>query len=59
MVWYTILGVAVVLFIVWFIRTPIFRAHRRSARDPGEAGTRVQGRYAENGGSYYIDGPPK
>jgi hypothetical protein len=37
MVWYTIVTVAVLGFIVWFVRTPAFKAHRRGhGKVPGQ-----------------------
>jgi hypothetical protein len=60
MVWYTILAVAVIGFVVWFVRTPSFRAHRHGGgKDPGDAGTRVSGMYGEYGASYRREGPPR
>jgi hypothetical protein len=56
MVWYTILAVATVGFIIWLVRTPLFRAHLRGSKDPGDAGTRVDGKFPSNGGGYYYDG---
>ncbi|WP_272950253.1 hypothetical protein [Nocardioides cynanchi] len=39
------------------MRTPLFRAHLGHSKDPGESGTRVDGKFPGNGGSYYSDGP--
>ena len=44
--------VAVIWFLVWFLRTPLFRAHLRSGRDPGEGGTRMEGKYGRLGGTF-------
>jgi hypothetical protein len=57
MVFYGIVGVAVIAGGIWFVRTPLFRAHLRHGADPGDSGTRVDGKYPGNGGSYYYDGP--
>jgi hypothetical protein len=44
MVWYIILIAAVILFGVWFIRTPSFRHHvRGKGKDPGQAGGHAEG----------------
>jgi hypothetical protein len=43
MVWYAILIVAVIAFIVWFVRTPGFRHHFRGRQDPGQGGSHVEG----------------
>jgi len=60
MVFYGIVIVAALVFGAWFVRTPSFRGHLRSSKDPGDAGTRVDGKYPGNGGSYqYFDGPPQ
>jgi hypothetical protein len=59
MAFYIILVVAVVLFLFWFLRTSIFRAHLHGhGRDPGNDGTRMEGRFPGNGGSYDYDGRP-
>lgn len=35
-----VLAVALILFTVWFVRTPLFRAHRHGNwKEPGQAGT--------------------
>lgn len=53
MVWLIVLVVAVILAIVGFVRTSLFRAHLRGhGRDPGEQGTRVEGKYGALGGTY-------
>jgi hypothetical protein len=53
MVFWIIVIVAVIAFAIWFVRTPIFRAHvRGSGRDPGESGTRVEGKYGRLGGTF-------
>jgi hypothetical protein len=39
--------------IIWFVRTPLFRAHLRSGKDPGFHNTRNEGRFPGNGGGYY------
>ncbi len=37
---FIVLTVLVVAFIVWFVRTPLFRAHLHGHwKDPGQAGT--------------------
>ena len=60
MVLYTILALAIIGFLVWFVRTPSFRAHRRGGgKDPGSAGTRVSGMYGEFGSTYHREGPPR
>ena len=53
MVFYGIAIGAAALFVALFVRTPLFRAHLRSGKDPGEAGTRVEGKFPGNGGAYY------
>ena len=53
--WIAIYIVAAIGAIVWFVRTPLFRAHLRSPKDPGDAGTRVDGKYPQNGGGYHYD----
>jgi hypothetical protein len=41
----------------WFSRTSLFRAHLHGhGKDPGDAGTRVEGRFPRNGGDYYYTG---
>lgn len=58
MVFYGIVIVAFLGFVTWFVRTPTFRAHRRGhGRDPGDQGTRVEGRYGPLGGTF--NGPEK
>jgi hypothetical protein len=53
MVWYTILIITFIAFVAWFVRTPLFRAHRNGrGRDPGEQGTRMDGKYPTTGGSF-------
>jgi hypothetical protein len=44
MVFYGIVIVAALVFGAWFVRTPSFRGHLRSSKDPGDAGTRVDGK---------------
>jgi hypothetical protein len=45
--------VAVIAFGIWFVRTPLFRAHLRGrGADPGEQGTRMEGKYGGLGGTY-------
>jgi len=57
MVFWGIVIVAVVAFLIWFARTPLFRAHLRGqGRDPGEQGTRVEGKYGALGGTYNAPG---
>jgi hypothetical protein len=51
--WPVIYVVAAIGAIVWFVRTPLFRAHLRSGKDPGDAGTRTEGRFPTNGGDHY------
>ena len=58
MVFYGIVIVAALGFGTWFVRTSLFRAHVRDSLDPGDAGTRVDGKFPGNGGGYhYFDGP--
>ena len=52
MLFYVIVIVAAIAFIVWFVRTPLFRAHLRSGKDPGESGTRMDGKYGGLGGTF-------
>jgi hypothetical protein len=53
MVWYTIVIVAAAAFIAWFVRTPLFRAHLNGrSKDPGEQGTRMDGKFGGLGGSF-------
>lgn len=53
MVFWGIVALAAVVGTVWFVRTPLFRAHRRGhGRDPGEQGTRVEGKYGALGGTF-------
>jgi hypothetical protein len=52
-VWIAIYVVAGIGLLIWFVRTPLFRAHLRSGKDPGVANTRNEGRFPGNGGSYY------
>ena len=36
----TVLAIAVIAFSAWFVRTPLFRAHRHGNwKDPGQTGT--------------------
>jgi hypothetical protein len=50
--WIVIFVLVAIGFGAWFVRTPLFRAHLRSGKDPGDAGTRVEGKYPGNGGGY-------
>jgi hypothetical protein len=60
MFFYIIVIVAAIGFGAWWVRTPSFRAHFGGhGKDPGDSGTRVDGKFPGNGGSYYFDGPPK
>ena len=60
MFFYGIVIVAAIGFGIWFVRTPSFKAHVRGhGKNPGDSGTRVDGKYPTNGGSYYFDGPKK
>ncbi len=59
MVFYGIVIVAVIGFGTWFVRTPLFRGHLHRGKDPGDSGTRVDGKFPGNGGGYYFDGPSK
>ncbi len=53
MVWYIIVIVAFIAFVVWLVRTPLFRAHLNGrSKDPGEQGTRMEGKYGGLGGTY-------
>ena len=52
MVFYIFVAVAAVVFGLWFVRTPLFRAHLRGGKDPGDSGTRVDGKYGGLGGTY-------
>jgi hypothetical protein len=53
MVFYGIVGGATIVFGVWFVRTPLFRAHLHGhGGDPGDQGTRVEGTYGALGGRY-------
>jgi hypothetical protein len=51
--WIAIYIVAGIDALIWFVRTPLFRAHLRSDKDPGFGNTRAEGRFPGNGGSYY------
>jgi hypothetical protein len=52
--WLVIEIVAVVAVVIWFVRTPLFRAHLRGrGKDPGFENTRNEGRFPGNGGGYY------
>lgn len=59
MTFYIILIVVAALFVIWFCRTSLFRAHLHGhGKDPGFGNTRVEGRFPRNGGSYdYGDKP--
>jgi hypothetical protein len=53
MVFWGIVGLAAVVGTVWFVRTPLFRAHLHGhGRDPGDRGTRVEGKYGPLGGTF-------
>jgi hypothetical protein len=53
MVFYGMVIAAVVAFGIWAARSPLVRAHRRGhGRDPGEQGTRMDGKYGALGGTY-------
>ena len=52
MIFWGVVIVAVIGFVVWFVRTPLFRAHLRSGRDPGDQGTRVEGKFPRLGGTF-------
>lgn len=56
--WIVIFVLVAIGFGAWFVRTPLFRAHLRSGKDPGDAGTRVEGKYPGNGGGYVYDDRP-
>jgi len=57
MVFWGIVIVAAVALVIWFVRTPLFRAHLHGhGRDPGEQGTRVEGKYGALGGTYNAPG---
>ncbi|HEY3530702.1 MAG TPA: hypothetical protein VGK78_16260 [Nocardioides sp.] len=51
--WIAVYLVAAIGAITWFVRTPLFRAHLRHGKDPGDSGTRVEGKFPGNGGDYY------
>jgi hypothetical protein len=51
--WVAIYTLAAIGAVIWFVRTPLFRAHLRGSKDPGDSGTRVDGKYPSTGGSYY------
>jgi hypothetical protein len=45
--------ILIVLFALWFRRTSIYRHHRAGqGRDPGDSGTRMEGRFGDLGGSF-------
>jgi hypothetical protein len=53
MVFWVVVIVAAVVFVVWFMRTSLFRAHLHGhGRDPGDQGTRTEGKYGALGGTY-------
>ena len=52
MIFWAVVAVIAVVGTTWFVRTPLFRAHLRHGRDPGDGGTRVEGKYGALGGSY-------
>jgi hypothetical protein len=52
MVFWIIVAVVAVVGTIWFVRTPLFRAHRNHGRDPGDSGTRVEGKYGPLGGTF-------
>ena len=57
MVFWSIVAVVGLVATVWFVRTPLFRAHRNGhGRDPGDRGTRVEGKYGQLGGTYNLLG---
>ena len=43
MVFYVVVGVAMVGFVVWFVRTPLFRAHLRGGKTPDQEHLRTGG----------------
>jgi hypothetical protein len=43
MVFYVIVIVAAIALAIWFVRSPLFRAHLRRHETPGEVGQRVGG----------------
>ena len=43
MVFWTIVVVAAVLFVVWFVRTPLFRGHLRRGATPDQEHLRTGG----------------
>jgi hypothetical protein len=50
MVFYALLALVVVGLAAWLWRSPLMRAHRRGhGRDPGEAGTRMEGKFGAYG----------
>jgi hypothetical protein len=52
--WIAIYVAAAIVFLIWFVRTPLVRAHLRGrGKDPGFENTRAEGRYPGNGGGYY------
>jgi hypothetical protein len=58
-VWIVVFVAIGVGLVIWFVRTPLFRAHLRSGKDPGDAGTRVEGKFPGNGGGYVYDDRPR
>ena len=45
-----------VLGVLWFSRTNIYRAHRRSGADPGQFGTNLAGKFGAYGGDARVQG---
>jgi hypothetical protein len=53
MVFYGFVGVALIASGAWAWRSPLVRAHLRGrGHDPGDSGTRVEGKYGTLGGTY-------
>jgi hypothetical protein len=52
-VFYIVVIVAVVAFAFFVSRTSLFRAHLHGhGKDPGDSGTRTEGKYSSIGGTY-------
>jgi len=50
---YVSAAIVVIVFLIWFSRTNLFRAHRHGhGRDPGEQGTRMEGKFPPTGGRF-------